>query len=148
MRYAIINSVTGRVENVVNWDGTSHWLVDEGFYLVQSDTLQMGQYIEGFAATAEEIAAAKAERILQIKSAAQEKIYSIVPAWKQANMTARAVELQGYRFEREWTAEETAEYNSMQAVWSQIKAIRSASDEAEAAVNAATTIEEVRQATF
>lgn len=68
------------------------------------------------------------KRILEIKTIAQNKIYDIIPAWKQANLTARAVELTAIRQERSWTKEEQDEWNAGQALWDKVKAIRSASD--------------------
>ena len=85
----------------------------------------------------------KAERIAAIKAEAQERIYAIVPAWKQTNLLARSVELRDIKEERAWTTEEAAQDAGIKALWAAVKAVRSASDTAEAAVNAAKTVEEI-----
>lgn len=146
-RYAII-SADGKVENVVVWDGVATWQQVDGCAVVQSETLQIGEYIEGCAPPQGEVDALKASKTIDIKAEAQARIYAIVPAWKQANYNARMNELNMIRFEREWTEKELSEIAVMATAWADVKQIRLDSDAAEKAVNAATTIEEVRQATF
>ena len=90
----------------------------------------------------------KAEKISSIKSEAQSKIYAIVPAWKQTNLLARSIELRDIKEEREWTAEEITQDAGIKALWAAVKAIRLASDVAEAAVNAAKTVEEINTINF
>lgn len=90
----------------------------------------------------------KAERITQIKAIAQEQIYAIVPPWRQANLTARSVQLLSYKITRGLTTDETEEYARNEAIWGQVQEIRAASDEAELAVNAATTVEEINAVYF
>jgi hypothetical protein len=70
----------------------------------------------------------KEKHIAKIKEEAQARIFEIIPAWKQANLTARAVELTAIRQDRAWTKEEQDEWNAGQAIWDRVKAIRAASD--------------------
>lgn len=64
-----------------------------------------------------------------IKAEASRRILVKYPEWKQANMTARAVELQDlWRANGSWTAAETAEHTALLAAWAEVKAIRDASD--------------------
>ena len=74
--------------------------------------------------------AAKAQRIAQVKAKAREKILARMPEWKQANATARAVELVslGQASGAEWTA--------MQAAWAWVKSVREYSNALEAQINA------------
>lgn len=82
---------------------------------------------------------AKAERIAAIKETAQARIYAIAPAWKQANLTAEGVALVRKEAGAGLTAAEQQRAAAIEAIWQQISAIRVASDQAEAAVLAATT---------
>lgn len=148
-RYAIIHSATGKVISVTMWDGNeTKWRPDAGCEVVKSDVLQIGDYIEGFAPTQEEINALKSEKILTIKDEAQAKIYARVPVWKQANYNARMNELNMIRFEREWTEKELSEIAVMATAWADVKQIRLDSDAAEKAVNAAATIAEINAVQF
>ena len=83
------------------------------------------------------LAEAKVERIAAVKDEARRRILAIAPEWKQANLTARAAELTDIKHGRALTGPEQAEETAIRAVWSQIKAIRTASDAAETAINAA-----------
>jgi hypothetical protein len=72
-------------------------------------------------------------RIDAVKAEARRRITQRFPDWKQANMTARGVELtfklaQGQSLD----AQEAAEVAALQAAWSWIKAVRAASDAIEA----------------
>ena len=78
--------------------------------------------------------ALKEKHIAAVKAEAQARILAIIPAWKQANLTARAVELTAIRQDRAWTKEEQDEWNAGQAIWDHVKAIRAASDAIEASV--------------
>lgn len=148
-RYAIIRAETGKVVNICLWDGNKHtWQPDEGCSAVKSDALQIGDYVEWFAPTREEINALKSEKILTIKDEAQAKIYARVPVWKQANYNARMNELNMIRFEREWTEKELSEIAVMATAWADVKQIRLDSDAAEKAVNAAATIAEINAVQF
>jgi hypothetical protein len=81
--------------------------------------------------------AAKAAKKQQIKVAARTRILARYPEWRQANLTARAVELVSLG--------ETsgAEWQQMQSIWAWIKAVRARSDLLEADVAACTTVEAV-----
>lgn len=63
-----------------------------------------------------------------VKDEARRRILDRYPDWKQANMTARGVELTLARIGREWTGEEEADAIALQAAWDWIKSVRSASD--------------------
>lgn len=88
---------------------------------------------------------AKQEKILQIKREAAERINDICPAWKQSNLNARANELNGIRFERDWTSEEQAEWSQMMELWQTVKQIRIDSNTAENTANGLNTVEEIEQ---
>lgn len=77
--------------------------------------------------TAEEIAQYDAEMVTAVKAEAQRRIISIIPEWKQRNLTARAAEL-AIKGVSNWTPEEQAEYEAGQSVWDSIKAVRTKSD--------------------
>lgn len=66
------------------------------------------------------------DQIMAVKAEAQRRIYAIYPQWKQANMTARAVELVR-KGETNWTAEEQSEAAALDAAWAWIKSVRVAS---------------------
>jgi len=87
----------------------------------------------------------KEAKIAQIKREAAERINDICPAWKQSNLTARAVELNAIRRERAWNDQEAAEWQSMLSIWQAIKQVRTDSDLAENTVNGLQTIEEIEQ---
>lgn len=74
----------------------------------------------------------RAPSVKEVKNKARELIVSRYPEWKQANMTARAVELIGYKINRALTQDEQAEEVALTAVWSWIKSVREASDLIEA----------------
>lgn len=86
----------------------------------------------------EEIAAAAANSRSALKTAvkaeAARRILAVAPDWKQRNLTARAAELalRGQPF----SAAEQAEITAGQAIWAAIKAVRVASGEIEAAIDA------------
>jgi hypothetical protein len=68
----------------------------------------------------------------QVKAEAARRILARFPEWKQTNMLARGLELQHAYTERDWTAEEQADADAMQAAWDWIKAVRAASNAIEA----------------
>ena len=73
------------------------------------------------------------EMIGIVKAAARERIIAHYPEWKQANMTARAVELTRALVENgSWTFGEQTEVAAIDAVWDWIKSVRAASDAIEA----------------
>lgn len=81
--------------------------------------------------------AAQAAKRLAIKQTARQTILARYPEWRQANLTARAVELVSLG--------ETsgAEWQQMQSIWAWIKVVRARSDLLEADVAACTTVEAV-----
>jgi hypothetical protein len=86
--------------------------------------------------------AAKAAKRAEIKAAARAHILARYPEWRQANLTARAVELVSL-------GEITGpEWGQMQAIWDWIKDTRSRSDLLEADVDNCTTVEAVEQLTI
>ena len=81
--------------------------------------------------------AAQAAKRLAIKQAARQIILARYPEWRQANLTARAVELVSLN--------ETSgpEWQQMQSIWAWIKDVRARSDLLEADVAGCTTVEAV-----
>lgn len=81
--------------------------------------------------------AAQAAKRAAIKQAARQIILSRYPEWRQANLTARAVELVSLN--------ETSgpEWQQLQSIWAWIKDVRARSDLLEADVAACTTVEAV-----
>lgn len=65
-----------------------------------------------------------------VKLEAQRRIYELYPQWKQANMTARAVELL-QKGQANWSAEEQAEAAALNASWAWLKQVRQKSNELE-----------------
>jgi hypothetical protein len=64
-----------------------------------------------------------------IKAEARRRILGKYPEWKQANMTARMVELNKIRASvGSWTAGEQIEVDVIQSAWDWVKSVRSASD--------------------
>ena len=64
-----------------------------------------------------------------IKTEAGLRILEKYPQWKQANMTARMVELNKIRASvGSWTAGEQIEVDVIQSAWDWVKSVRSASD--------------------
>ena len=98
------------------------------------------QFADGttrFATDAEVLAATQAAKRAAIKAAARQTILARYPEWRQANLTARAVELVSLG--------ETSgpEWQQMQSIWAWIKDVRARSDLLEADVAACTTVEAV-----
>lgn len=88
----------------------------------------------------------RTNKISQIKREAAERINDICPAWKQSNLTARAVELIANKsVNGELTQSEQSEWSNMMQIWQAIKQIRLDSDTAENTVNTLQTIEEIEQ---
>lgn len=83
----------------------------------------------------------KAEARDAIKDAARERILALCPEWKQTNLLSRGMELvlRVVGGGAALTDAEKAEITEAMTLWAQIKAIRTASDTAEAAVNTAAT---------
>lgn len=75
------------------------------------------------------VAAARPLKIIEVKAEAQRRIYVVLPQWKQANLTARGVELNtkllmGGTLTQSEKDEQTAGF----ALWEKVKAIRVASN--------------------
>lgn len=66
-----------------------------------------------------------------VKAEAYRRIIAICPEWKQRNLTAQAV-LLAEKGRSNWTDEEQAAWDAGEVIWSQISAIRAASDVLEA----------------
>lgn len=71
----------------------------------------------------------------QVKDEASRRILSILPDWKQRNLTARAAELAKILNDRAWSADEAAEWAAGQIAWDSIKAVRAASNAIEAGLD-------------
>lgn len=67
----------------------------------------------------------------KVKREAYRRIIAICPKWKQRNLLAQA-SLLNDKGRANWTSGELAAWNAGQAIWTQIKAIRDASDTIEA----------------
>lgn len=80
-----------------------------------------------------EVARSREEQVASVKNEARRRILDRFPDWKQANMTARGVELQDiWRRVGAWTEIEQAEADALTGAWAWIKAVRAASDAIEA----------------
>jgi hypothetical protein len=73
----------------------------------------------------------------KIKLVARDHILAVFPAWKQANMTARSVDLTRAGLAGNLTAGEQAEEAAILAAWDWVKSVRTYSDTMEAAYEAA-----------
>lgn len=71
------------------------------------------------------------DQILAVKAEAQRRIFDRFPQWKQANMTARAVEIVRMG-EGNWTPEVKTEADALDGAWAWIKSVRDASNTIEA----------------
>jgi hypothetical protein len=80
----------------------------------------------------------KDEATSNINALAGEKILTRYPQYKQANMTARAVELQSLN------QVGSIEWLAIQAAWDWVKIIRTASNTANSAIVTAATVSEIR----
>lgn len=75
----------------------------------------------------------KFNKINGIKEEARRRILKVYPEWKQANMTARAVELQDiWRINQSWSVDEQYDSDALKAAWAWIKNIRHKSNLLEA----------------
>ncbi len=83
---------------------------------------------EALSASKEELSRPK-----RVKDEARRRILAIYPVWKQANLTARAVELVELKHDNTtWTVDEQTEADVIQAIWDWVKSVRTASDDLEA----------------
>lgn len=106
-------------------------LVDNGWPSVApTKTVTRAEIIEQDQVRAEYTITTRPEAEIKgmIKEEARRRILDRFPDWKQANMTARGVELLQIKTARAWTVEEQAEADALTAAWTWIKAVRSASD--------------------
>lgn len=79
-------------------------------------------------------AAAAAARVPDIKAEAARRILSVMPDWKQRNLTARAAELvEAMATGGSLTPEDEQERQQIKAIWAWVKAVRAESDRLEAA---------------
>ncbi len=107
-----------------------HWLRKVDGQWVASDEAAVQAIIDAYPASS-----TAAPVIVEIKMRAREIILARYPEWKQANMTARSVELtEKLATGIALTDTEQAELAAMKAVWSWIKTVRTASDTHEAAL--------------
>jgi hypothetical protein len=91
----------------------------------------------------------KTRRMAEIKDAAASHIVSNYPEWKQRNMLARMAEIQDKQLSgTPLTTSEEEEISNMRASWTWVNAVRTESDVAEAAISAASTIEECEAVTW
>lgn len=75
-----------------------------------------------------------AARILNdVKARTMSQILALCPEWKQRNLTAQAAVLVKKGVQN-WTADDQAAWDAGEAIWSQIAALRAASDILEASV--------------
>jgi len=84
--------------------------------------------------TQEKNAGAIDDLIVDIKREAQDRIYVVLPAWKQANYTARSIELLEKKGTVGLTVEEDGEIAFFKSQFELTKAIRAASNVIEAAL--------------
>lgn len=69
----------------------------------------------------------------RVKAEARRRILARLPEWKQANMTARGVELLNIRMSvGSWTQQQAQEAAALSAAWDWVKSVRVASDALEA----------------
>lgn len=80
------------------------------------------------------------KRVAEIKNAAHVVILTRHPQWKQANMTARVVELIDKKISGPLTPEESAEFSAIQGAWKWVKSVRQTSDAAEASGQSADSV--------
>ena len=78
-------------------------------------------------------------KIAEVKVEAQQRIFIVLPQWKQANLTARLGEFHEQRLSGgTLTVGEQSEVTAGFVLWSKVKAIRAASDLIEADIQAST----------
>lgn len=122
MPIAIFNAKTNHVRTIIR-DDHGGYRPPEGWELVLVEKLPAGWTREP--PTQEQIDG----QILAAKYAAREQILARYPEWRQANMTARAVELLELKAAgAKWSPEEQVEVNEIRAAWQWIKERRAQSD--------------------
>ena len=121
------------------------WMTNHGF-VPDSDSIDISRKLKKAIADGATVdpefstAELEAQRIAAIKAEAQRRIYAIAPDWKQANATARGLELSDKKHSGTLTAAEQTEESEIRAMWDAIKAIRAASNDAEQAETAVADI--------
>lgn len=113
-------------------ESSGHRLEQSDGVWISDDDVAVQAIIDSYPASA-----TAAPIIAEIKMHAREIILTRYPEWKQANMTARSVELtEKLASGTALTVDEQGEIAAMKNVWAWIKTIRVASNEREAAINA------------
>lgn len=115
-----------------------HWLREENGVFVSSDDQAVQAIIDAY----DPVADHRTAKIAEVKAEAQQRIYAVVPAWKQTNLLAQAALLNDKGRGR-WSAQELAAWNAGQALWAQVASIRAASDQIEADIAAMTDWQEI-----
>jgi len=83
----------------------------------------------------------RARIVEQIKQAARDHILVPLPEWRQANATARALQITRIEAERALSESEQGELAALEGAWAWVVAVRQASDQIEAAVASMTRAE-------
>lgn len=83
----------------------------------------------------------RARIVEQIKHAARDHILGPLPEWRQANATARALQITRIEAERALTESEQGELAALESAWAWVVAVRQASDAIEADVAGMTRAE-------
>jgi len=91
-------------------------------------TVETGQVIVSYSISRR----SEDEQRRAVKAEAGRRILERFPEWKQANMTARSVELIR-KGEQNWTTEEAQEAAAIQSAWDWVKDVQTASDALESA---------------
>lgn len=87
------------------------------------------------------LVAAQPPAPVEIKARAGALILTRYPAWRQQNMTARAVELLEHKRQQGLDAAQSNELAAIRSAWDWIKAVRARSDAIEAAVAAGQAVD-------
>ena len=128
-----IDRVAANIDPTVQTKPGWRWLpVEEQPRPAENDleTLTAQQVVNGNKVVVQWSAARRPleKQLMAVKKEARRRILARYPDWKQANMTARGVELVNLKTERAWSAEEQAEADALQAAWDWVKSVRSASN--------------------
>lgn len=83
----------------------------------------------------------------KVKAEAYRRIVALVPEWKQRNLIAQATQLLKIG-PANWTPAQQAAWNAGDALWTQVAAIRAASDANEALINGCQSKEEIDALTY
>lgn len=107
------------------------------YWVLDGDQFRVATAAERKTIDAAETELARAAAVQQIKEQARADILDRFPEWRQANMTARAVELLERKTDQQLTDAERTEIDAIRAAWQWIKDRRAQSDAEEAALLAA-----------